>query len=56
MRMLRFRCLDCHLEMIVEVKPEKCFECGSSRLAREGWKSRFRQVVDETTQEECGAE
>ncbi len=56
MRMLRFRCQDCGLEMVVDVKPERCFECGSNRVIREGWKSRFKRVTYEPTEEECGTE
>ena len=56
MRLLRFRCQDCGLEMVLDAKPLKCFECGSRKIVREGWRSRFKMVMSETTNEECGME
>lgn len=53
MKMLRFRCQDCGLEMMVETKPKRCFECGSNRVIREGWKSRFKRVIHGPREEEC---
>lgn len=56
MRVMRFRCRDCGLEMVVDTKPEACYDCGSRRIVRAGWRSRFKQVMSETTNEECGTE
>lgn len=42
MRLLRFRCGDCGLEMALPEKPDKCFCCGSDNIAREGWRLRSR--------------
>ncbi len=43
MRLMRFRCGDCGLEMALEERPLKCVTCGSTNIAREGWKRRFRE-------------
>lgn len=56
MRVLRFRCRDCGLEMVLDAKPLKCYECGSRRVVREGWRSRFKSTMNETTIEESGME
>lgn len=42
MRLLRFRCADCGLDMALPERPEKCFCCGSPNIAREGWRLRFK--------------
>jgi hypothetical protein len=46
MRLLRFRCDGCGLEMALEDKPEKCFCCGSTNIRREGWRLRFSSDKD----------
>jgi DNA-directed RNA polymerase subunit RPC12/RpoP len=56
MRVMRFRCLDCGLEMVVNAKPNSCYDCGSKRIVREGWRSRFKKVMSETANEESGKE
>lgn len=43
MKLCRFRCVNCGLELVVEAPPEKCFCCGSSRIVREGWKQRYKR-------------
>lgn len=43
MRLLRFRCEGCGLEMALPEKPDKCFCCGSSKIARIGWRQRPRE-------------
>lgn len=42
MKLLRFRCEDCGLEMALPERPEKCFCCGSGKIVREGWRLRCR--------------
>jgi hypothetical protein len=42
-RLLRFRCDECGLDMALPEKPEKCFCCGSTRIVREGWRLRFKE-------------
>jgi DNA-directed RNA polymerase subunit RPC12/RpoP len=56
MRLLRFRCSECGLQMILEKRPAKCFSCGSRKVVREGWKQRAKIVAGERIQEECGQE
>ncbi len=46
MRLLRFKCEGCGLEMALPEKPEKCFSCGSTSIRREGWKRRFTNKYD----------
>lgn len=41
MKFLRFRCRDCGLQMALHEKPEKCFDCGSTDIVREGWRQRY---------------
>jgi hypothetical protein len=40
MRLVRFKCRGCGLEMALPEKPDKCFCCGSHDISREGWKLR----------------
>jgi len=40
MRLLRFKCMGCGLEMALSDKPEEGFCCGSKDIVREGWKLR----------------
>jgi len=49
MRLLRFKCMGCGLEMALAEKPEECFCCGSKDVVREGWKLRrnVRDVCEE---------
>lgn len=56
MRLLRFRCSGCGLEMMLEERPDKCFSCGSTSIAREGWKLRARTKKDSQNEKECGKE
>ena len=44
MKILRFRCNGCGLQIALEQKPEKCFCCGSSDIVREGWKQRHKRL------------
>lgn len=44
MRLLRFRCKGCALEMALPERPDKCFCCGSSDIVREGWRQQFRNI------------
>jgi hypothetical protein len=41
MRLLRFKCNGCGLEMALAEKPEECLCCGSRNIVREGWKLRY---------------
>ena len=42
MKLLRFRCEGCGLEMALPEKPDKCFSCGSEKTVRIGWRLRFK--------------
>lgn len=46
MKLKRYRCLGCGLELVVETPPEKCFCCGSTDIAREGWKQRYKRIQE----------
>lgn len=56
MRLLRFRCSGCGLEMVLGERPDKCFSCGSTDIAREGWRLRARTKDDSRNKKECGQE
>jgi len=43
MRILRFRCGGCGLDMALPEKPEKCSCCESSNITRQGWRMRVSQ-------------
>ncbi len=49
MRLHRYRCKACGLELAVETPPEKCFCCGSTEIVREGWKQRYKRIEDESS-------
>jgi rubredoxin len=49
MKLGRYRCKDCGLELAVEAPPEKCFCCGSTNIVREGWKQRYKRINSEST-------
>ncbi|GEM_PF-2425499 len=42
MKLLRFKCEGCGLEMALPEKPDKCFSCGSDKIVRIGWRLRFK--------------
>jgi len=42
LKLLRFKCEDCGLEMALPEKPDRCFCCGSPKISREGWRLRFK--------------
>lgn len=44
MRLLRFKCRGCGLQIVLESKPEKCFSCGSTEIVREGWRQRYLRL------------
>lgn len=44
MKLKRFRCLNCDLQILQEDKPQKCFCCGSTEIVREGWKQRYLRI------------
>ncbi|MGQ9588144.1 MAG: hypothetical protein ACUVT7_07180 [Thermoplasmata archaeon] len=52
MRLLRFRCNGCGLQIALETKPERCFCCGSTEIVREGWKQRYLGIRDRQTRKE----
>ena len=56
MRLLRFRCSDCGLEMVLEERPDKCLSCGSTNIAREGWRLRARTKKDSQNKKESEQE
>ena len=56
MRLLRFRCSGCGLEMMLEERPVKCFSCDSTSIVREGWRLRARTETDSQSKKECGQE
>jgi hypothetical protein len=41
MRLFRFKCSGCGLEMALPDRPEKCFCCESTDIIREGWRMRI---------------
>jgi hypothetical protein len=51
MRLVRYRCKGCGLELLVEARPEKCFCCGSTDMVREGLKERYRRIKAESSTE-----
>ena len=51
MRLVRFRCEGCGLEMALPERPDKCFCCGSSSIVRIGWRQRFKEHEDEKSKE-----
>lgn len=51
-RLMRFKCEECGLEMALEERPEKCIACGSTEITRRGWRSRTREESDNTIKEE----
>jgi DNA-directed RNA polymerase subunit N (RpoN/RPB10) len=56
MRLMRFRCSSCGLEMALGERPERCFSCGSIEIVREGWRMLVKTKSDERSQKECGQE
>lgn len=56
MRLLRFRCSDCGMEMVLETRPDECFSCGSRKIIREGWRLKARTKCEVRSQEECEQE
>jgi len=46
LRILRFRCAACGLDIAMPDKPAKCFCCGSTNIVREGWGMRFRKKIE----------
>lgn len=52
MKLLRFRCNGCGLQIVLESKPEKCFCCGSTNIVREGWKQRHERYKETRDPEE----
>jgi len=52
MKLLRFRCNGCGLQIALESKPEKCFCCGSTDIVREGWKQRYMRFREKQTPKE----
>jgi len=37
-RMMKFKCRDCGLLMVLSERPDNCVTCGGSDIVREGWK------------------
>jgi len=56
MRVLRFRCSSCGLEMVLDKRPDKCLSCGSHEIVRQGWRLRARSKTDDKNHQECGQE
>ena len=54
MRLLRFKCSKCGLQMMLDKRPDRCFSCGSSRIVREGWRQRAKAGAAERIEEESG--
>jgi len=46
-RLQRFRCSSCGLQILLDRKPAKCFCCGSIDIVREGWKQRYLRIREE---------
>jgi len=42
LKILRYKCEECGLEMALPEKPDKCFNCGSDKIIRIGWRLRFK--------------
>jgi len=47
LKLLRFRCDGCGLEMALPEKPGKCPGCGEERIVRIGWRLRFKETDGE---------
>lgn len=56
MRVLRFRCTACGLEMVLDKRPDKCLSCGSREVVRQGWRLKARANTDDQNHQECGEE
>ena len=56
MKLLRFRCCNCGLEMMLEKRPVACMSCGSCEVVREGWKLRAKTIIKNRSQEESDEE
>ena len=54
MRILRFRCIDCDMEMMLHTRPDCCPSCGSNAVIREGWRQRAKLRL--RFSEECDKE
>jgi len=52
MKLKRFRCTDCNLQIVLENKPERCFCCSSTNIVREGWKQRHLRIRNSRTTKE----
>jgi hypothetical protein len=52
MRLRRYKCEGCGLELAVEDQPEKCFCCGSTKIVREGWRQRHKRISSESSEKE----
>ncbi len=52
MKLKRFRCQNCGLQIVQEEKPQKCFCCGSTQIVREGWKQRHLRIKESQKSEE----
>ena len=56
MRLMRFKCSECGLQMMLGKRPDRCFSCGSSKIVREGWRQRAKARAAERIDKECGQE
>jgi hypothetical protein len=52
-RLMRFKCEKCGLEMALEERPKECIACGSTEITRKGWRSLTKEESDRTVKEEC---
>jgi len=50
MKLRRYRCEGCGLELALESPPEKCFCCGSTKIVRDGWKQRYKRLRTEASE------
>ena len=50
-RMMKFKCRDCGLLMILSERPDSCVKCGGSNILREGWK-RFSEIKEKSRSNE----
>lgn len=56
MRVMRFRCSGCGLEMMLRERPDRCFSCGSTDVVREGWRLKAKRSTDSQKKMECEQE
>jgi rubrerythrin len=45
MPIMKFKCANCGLPMIMTEEPKSCIECGSTNIIRQGWIMRAERMA-----------